>query len=158
MDYTAQPARRKHRPRGKPSIGKIGRGLPTQRCGEGPSPRLLQGIAEFNRGEFFECHETLEAMWIEETDPLRYLYQGILQVGVGFYHLQRRNHRGAVALLRRGTRLLQPFASGCLGVDVARLIREAERCRDLLLALGSDRLHEFDTSLIPRVVLLEDPP
>jgi len=156
MEYAGQAARRMHRPRGKPSIGKIGRGLPTQRCSEGPSLGLLQGIAEFNRGEYFECHETLEAMWIEETDPLRYLYQGILQIGVGFYHLQRRNHRGAVALLQRGIRLLQPFVKGCLGVDVARLIREAEYCRDLLLALGPDRLHEFDTSLIPQVVLLED--
>ena len=155
MEYAGQTARRTHRPRGKPSIGKVGRGLPTQRCGEEPSPRLLQGIAEFNRGEFFECHETLEAMWIEETDPLRYLYQGILQIGVGFYHLQRRNHRGAVALLQRGIRLLQPFAKGCLGADVARLIQKAEGCRGLLLALGPDRLHEFDTSLIPRVVLLQ---
>jgi Domain of unknown function (DUF309) len=32
---------------------------------------------------FFEQHETLGLAWIDEADPVRYLYQGILQVGVG---------------------------------------------------------------------------
>lgn len=156
MAEGAQPGRRPHRPRGRPSIGKLGRGLPTRRCGETPSEEFLQGIEEFNRQEFFECHETLEALWIVETDPLRYLYQGILQMGVGFYHLRRANHQGAVSLLQRGLRLLQPFAPRCLGVDVALLMAEAERCRADLLALGPGRLLDFDRSLIPRIVWIND--
>lgn len=125
-------------------------------CHLPPAPGFLQGIEEFNRGEFFECHETLEAMWVEETDPIRYLYQGILQVGVGFYHLRRGNHRGAVSLLRRGIRLLQPFRAGCLGVDVARFLRESEACHARLLDLGPGRLREFDEGLIPKMWLLPE--
>jgi hypothetical protein len=68
-----------------------GRGQPSRRCGDPPPARLRQGIEEFNRGQFFEQHETLELEWIEEADPVRYLYQGILQVGVGFEHLRRGN-------------------------------------------------------------------
>ena len=155
MGEPIREPRRAHRPRGKPSIAKIGRGLPTQRCDEAPSPEFLRGIKEFNRREFFECHETLEALWIEETDPLRYLYQGILQVGVGFYHLRRGNYKGALSLLQRGLRLLQPFARGCLGVDVARLESEAHACRQRLLVLGPERFPEFDEALIPRVLFKE---
>src|SRR5215204_5064695 len=77
--------------RARPRIAKIGRGEPTQRCADPPTPALLQGIAEFNRGEFFEQHETLEAAWIDEADPVRYLYQRILQIGVRFHHLSRGN-------------------------------------------------------------------
>ena len=30
------------------------------RCGESPAPALLRGIEQFNRREYFECHEVLE--------------------------------------------------------------------------------------------------
>lgn len=150
----AASPRRTHRPRGRPTIAKVGRGLPTGRCAEPPTPQFLQGIQEFNRGQFFECHETLEALWIEETDPLRYLYQGILQVGIGFYHLKRGNYKGAVSLLGRGIRLLRAFGARCLGADVTRLVAEAEACRQRLLELGPERLSEFDLSRIPQVALV----
>ena len=65
---------------------------------------VLRGIEEFNRGEFFEAHEYLEAAWRRESLPIRSLYQGILQVGVGFYHQQNGNWRGATSLLRNGIR------------------------------------------------------
>src|SRR5213083_1208432 len=48
-------------------------------CDEPPPALLLEGIAQFNRGEFFEQHETLEVLWRAETRDIRYLYQGILQ-------------------------------------------------------------------------------
>src|SRR5262249_20822635 len=47
-----------------------------------PPAELVRAVEQFNRGEFFECHETLEALWMAEAEPLRRLYQGILQVGV----------------------------------------------------------------------------
>jgi uncharacterized protein len=56
---------------------------------------------------------------------VRYLYQGILLVGVGFYHWRRGNWRGAVAKLTQGIDKLQWFRPACLTVDVERLIREA---------------------------------
>jgi uncharacterized protein len=114
---------------------------------------VLQGIEEFNRGEFFECHEYLEEAWMQESGRVRYLYQGILQVGVGFYHLQNGNWRGATGLLRNGTIRLQEFEPVTLGVDVTKLIRESERCLQELQTLWRDRIGEFDKSSIPKVDL-----
>jgi hypothetical protein len=144
-------------PRVRPRIGKIGRGLPSSRCADPPTPALREGIAEFNRGEFFEQHETLEAAWIEEDDPVRYLYQGILQIGVGFHHLSRGNSYGARRLWARGIVLLEPFRSGCMNVDVERLIVETQRCIDALDAIGITGDGEFDQSLIPQVHWLDQP-
>jgi len=141
-------------PRRRPVIGKVRRGEPTARCDEPPSPALLQGIAQFNRGEFFEQHETLEAAWIEEDDPIRYLYQGILQIGVGFYHLLRGNPRGAAGMWAKGVRLLESFPPQCRGVDVAALIADTRRCMAELEAKG---LHDFDFSLIPKIRLVGVP-
>jgi uncharacterized protein len=111
----------------------------------------LRGIEEFNRGEFYECHEYLEEAWMQEPRRVRFLYQGILQVGVGFYHLQNGNWRGATGLLRNGTQRLREFEPETLGIDVAGLVRESERCLSELEALGRERVREFDASKIPRV-------
>ena len=60
-------------------------------CDEPPPAQLLEGIAQFNRGELFEQHETLELLWRAERRDVRHLYQGILQIGVAFHHLRRLN-------------------------------------------------------------------
>ena len=124
-------------------------------CSELPPAQLLEGIAQFNRGEYFEQHETLELLWRAERRDVRYLYQGILQIGVAFHHLRRLNHHGTVYMLTRGSAYLAPFAPRCQGVDVAALVRDAAAARREVERLGPSRLGEFDWSLAPTVHLVE---
>jgi predicted metal-dependent hydrolase len=126
-------------------------GNPRGRCAEPPSEQFLFGIEQFNRREFFECHETLEAMWLAESDQVRYLYQGILQVGVGYLHLLRGNHHGAVTKLHSGCALLEYFVPSCMGVDVGSLLTTARKHVGDLLYLGPDRLRDFDLANIPMI-------
>ena len=121
------------------------------RCGDPPPPLLLAGIAQFNAGEDWECHETLETIWRVEPDHIRYLYQGILQVGVGFYHLRRGNWRGAVNKLCSGLAYLEPSAPTCMGIDIAQLRTEAGTILTQLETLGPGRIGEVDTSTLPQV-------
>jgi predicted metal-dependent hydrolase len=114
----------------------------------------LKGIEEFNKGEFYECHEYLEEAWMREPKRVRFLYQGILQVGVGFYHLGNGNWRGATSLLRKGTIRLKEFEPATLGIDVTRLVQECERCLEELEELGRERLGEFDPLKMPKVRFL----
>ena len=123
-------------------------------CDEPPPPLLLEGIAQFNRGEYFEQHETLELLWRAERRGVRYLYQGILQVGVAFHHLRKRNHHGTVYMLTRGPRYLAPFAPRCQGVDVAQLLADAAAALQEVERLGPTRLGEFDWTLAPKVRLV----
>ncbi len=118
---------------------------------EGLPDLVLKGIEEFNKGEFYECHEYLEEAWMQESRRVRFLYQGILQVGVGFYHLQNGNWRGATGLLRNGSVRLREFEPEALGIDVARLVRESERCLRELEVLGRERIEEFDLAGMPKV-------
>jgi uncharacterized protein len=120
-------------------------------CDEPPPPQLLEGIAQFNRGEFFEQHETLELLWRAERRDVRYLYQGILQIGVAFLHLRRLNHHGTVYMLTRGRRYLAPFAPRCQRVDVASLLRDAAAALREVDRLGPGGLGEFDWALVPKV-------
>jgi hypothetical protein len=127
----------------------------SEACLETPPPGLVQGIEEFNRGEFFECHETLEALWMTERRPIRRLYQGILQIGVAFYHLQNGRYRPVVTLLRRGSTYLEAFAPACGLVDVAGVLTGAARCLAVVQRLGPDGLNNFDWSLVPKIEIQE---
>ncbi len=118
---------------------------------------MLHAFEQFNRGEYWHQHETLENVWRGEQDQsIRNLYKGILQVGVGFHHLTRRNYRGVVKVLTRGINYLRPYAPSCMGVDVQQLISEASVVLDRVLALGPERIGEMDLSELPRVHLLSD--
>lgn len=120
-------------------------------CDEPPPPLFLKGIREFNEGSYWECHETLEQLWRAEPRPVRDLYQGILQVGVGFHHLRNGNYAGAVKVLGRGLPRLQRLPDLCQGVRVAELADAAWRVYQAILALGPDRVGEFDLSTLPRI-------
>lgn len=123
----------------------------TARCEDPPPAALLEGIEEFNREEFFEQHETLEEIWIHESDAVRYLYQGILQVGVGFYHWRRGNWRGAVAKLGHGLDKLEPYRPVCMTIDVERLAGETAALREELIRRGPSDLPPFPPKGLPRV-------
>lgn len=140
---------RNHEETGTPPIIRKEPPRRSARCDEAPPPGLLHGIAQFNAGEYWACHETLEDLWRPEPDHIRYLYQGILQIGVGFYHLRRGNWRGAVSKLRSGNAYLEPSAPACLGIDVARLRAETGAILATLGALGPARLAEYDASVLP---------
>lgn len=127
---------------------------PSTRCKEAPPPELLTAIAQFNAGDYWHCHETLEALWRGEPDPIRSLYQGILLVGVGYYHLQRGNRRGALAKLQQGLECLEPFRPTCIGVDVEGLVRAAGGLAPKLLDRAAPD-HGADMAA-PRITMQED--
>jgi uncharacterized protein len=90
-------------------------------------------------------------LWRDTAAPVRDLYHGILQVGVGLHHWRRGNFHGASVLIEEGIERLRPFIPACQSVDVATLTADATAIRERLLALGPERMNEFDLSNAPRV-------
>ena len=82
---------------------------------------LDKGIAEFNRKDFFQCHETLEDLWRVYHGPERECIQGVIQIAVGYYHHGRGNQVGALKLLRRGLERVRKFEPCCLSLDTKAL-------------------------------------
>jgi hypothetical protein len=58
-------------------------------------------------------------------------------------------------LLEEGIGRLRPFAPSCQGVDVGSLISEAIAAREVLVALGPDRMRDYDLGRAPKVRLAE---
>lgn len=124
-------------------------------CNEPLPEEIRQGLEQFNAGEYFEQHETLEHAWRVETRPVREIYQGILQIGVACYQIQRGNYMGALKMLRRGLAHLSHAPDRCQGIDVARLREDARRLLEHLEAAGPEGLHRVDRSWFPRVIFEE---
>jgi uncharacterized protein len=56
---------------------------------------LEEGIAAYDRGDFFEAHEILEPAWMGTADIAeRELYQGLIKLAAAFVHAVRGNPRG----------------------------------------------------------------
>ncbi len=129
-----------------------------ERCAESPPAGLLRGVELFNQREYFECHEVLEAVWNAEPHPIRTVYKGILQVGVGCYHLLRGNYIGATKKLQSGADYLEPYAPVCLRVDIAGLIADARHLLRAVEAAGPAGTALVDRELLPiiRIVAPED--
>jgi uncharacterized protein len=123
-------------------------------CAGGLHPLALKGIQFFNQEQFFEAHEELELAWREEKGPIRDVYRGILQVGLGYYHLLRGNYIGAVKMFLRCRSWLEPYPPDCRGIDIERLRQDYQRAETELLRLGPDRINDFNHALIRPVVFL----
>ena len=121
---------------------------------EPPPPTLLAGIEQFNAGEYWECHETLETLWRAEPRPVRDLYQGILQIGVAFHHLRHDNMPGAIKMLRRGLPRLRDLPEVCQGVRVAELARAARAIHDRVAVLEKEGAGPLDFGTLPTITIM----
>lgn len=125
------------------------------RCRDVPPPLLLEGVDLFNRGQFYDCHEVIEAAWVQEQAPIRIMYQGILQIGVACYHIQNENWRGAMKVLERGVPKLGRFSPACMGINIAKLLADAEIIHQELVRLGPAWHGKFDVRLFPTIEFQE---
>lgn len=110
-----------------------------------------RGIELFNQGEYYRCHDDLEAAWRQDTSQGRGLYRSILQVGIALYQVRRNNYRGAMKMLLRVRQWLAPLPDTCRGVDIAAFRHNVETIHTTLLSLGPDQLHAFDWGLVQKI-------
>jgi len=110
-------------------------------------PRFLKGIQEFNERLFFECHETLEEIWLEDHGEDRKFYQGIIQVADGYFKLEQGVPVGALKLWRMRIEKLEPFGLIHFGISV-----------DALVQAVKENLAELDANQQSGAAVAIDPP
>ena len=61
---------------------------------------MKQGAKLFNEQYYWECHEALEEVWLEDRgDPARYVYWAVIQVACCLLHWRDGNLVGAEGML-----------------------------------------------------------
>jgi uncharacterized protein len=119
-----------------------------------------QGVEQFNTGQFYACHDTLEALWIEAVEPDKSFYQAILQVAVALYHLGNGNLRGATILLGEGTNRLRRYPEVFGGIDVDEFLYQSVALLKVLQNTQPEmiinlKLGEDERFSIPKIVIID---
>jgi predicted metal-dependent hydrolase len=112
---------------------------------------FCRGIEEFNQLQFYECHETLEAVWQKQIGPEREMTQGIIQIAVALYHLGRKNEVGAVKLLERGVGRVERFEDRKVGLRISDFSQSA---RKLLHQIGDKALASTERTAFLEITFL----
>jgi uncharacterized protein len=115
-------------------------------------------IEQFNSRQFYACHDTLEALWMEAPEPDRKFYQGVLQIAVACYHLSNQNVRGAVMLLGEGISRLSTYPNHYSGIQVFDLLAESTELLKSLQRLAFEgeptSPNRFTDLILPTIVQL----
>lgn len=113
---------------------------------------LLEFVALFNRGEYWESHEVLEAPWRRNRSGF---FKGLILYASAFVHLRRGNAHGLGAQLRKARRELRPYRPAHLGLDVddirahaAKILDALERGPDTIPDRPLERPLRLDASLL----------
>jgi uncharacterized protein len=105
-------------------------------------PEFWQGVEQFNQGKFYDCHDTLEAIWLECYGTEKKFYQGILQIAVACYHLSHLNWRGCAILLGEGMSRLSQYPPDYAGVDVDALLDRSQEMLAIVQQAGEAGVHQ----------------
>lgn len=120
-------------------------------CSGDLHPMAVKGIELFDNGHYWEAHEALEAAWRDEQGPARYLYQGILQVGVVYLQIERNNFIGMAKMFERCKKWLRPWPDVCRGVDVAQLREDVAAAVAAAGKLGPGNLAAIEKGLFKKL-------
>ncbi|HAN75061.1 MAG TPA: DUF309 domain-containing protein [Planktothrix sp. UBA8407] len=112
-----------------------------------------QGVEEFNQQQFYACHDTLEALWMEAPQPEKKFYQGVLQIAVGLYHLSQKNWKGAVILMGEGLAKLDYYYPDYSGINVEQLMEETSQLLKALQIAGAEKVEDFLPLIDPQGVV-----
>ncbi len=97
----------------------------------------------FNRQAYYEAHDVLEQLWLQERDST--FYKGLIQLAGAYVHLQKqfqhpshpkhgRRLRPAARLFQLAIRNLAPHGPFCSGVPLHAVLKECNRLVALLEA------------------------
>ena len=87
---------------------------------------LHEAIELFNNQKWYEAHDAFEDIWNDLVGDERQIIQGILQVSVSQFHLNKGNLNGAMILLGEGLGRIRNRVSEDLEIDLILLCSSLE--------------------------------
>ena len=87
---------------------------------------LQEAIDLFNNQKWYEAHDAFEDIWNDLVGDERQIVQGILQVSVSQFHLNKGNLNGAMILLGEGLGRIRNRVSEDLEIDLKSLCGSLE--------------------------------
>lgn len=103
----------------------------------GLDPRYAGFFVCFNRGQYYEAHDVLEDLWLEDRRGSDGDYfKGLIQLAGAFVHLQKHRLRPAAALFTLAVNNLEKYPSPHRHLDVRGVTDLASDWRQRLTTSG----------------------
>jgi predicted metal-dependent hydrolase len=99
---------------------------------------LARGLELIREGAYFEAHEELEDQWRTAPAAERDFLQGLVHVAVAWHHAGRGNRPGCERQLEKAARRLGSYQPLHRGVDVATVLDDVSRARELVATESLD--------------------
>lgn len=103
---------------------------------------------KFNEGDYYTCHDLLEAIWM--TDKENLFLKGLLQMTVALYHYEYGNIKGARAMMLAGHQYIQKYRPFYWGVDLEKVNEFIEQCI-FIIPQQLDKVPYKDIGLLPQL-------
>ncbi len=115
-----------------------------------------EGIALFNRRQFFEAHEVWEDGWRAAAGEERLVLHGLIQIAAGFHKLQCGQPRGCARLLAKGAGKLAAVRGPAAGrLALPSLLASVGRWTEVATDMTERQATAYDPAALPS---LPDPP
>ncbi|MGB0453514.1 MAG: DUF309 domain-containing protein [Bacteriovoracaceae bacterium] len=106
--------------------------------------KLKRGVKLFNSGHYWECHEEIEDLWIEELGPVRYVYWAIIQLATALYHFEDENFAGARGMLHKTHEKVLKAQKGGAESDLLFRFLKWKIIKDRVLSLDRNKGNELE--------------
>jgi hypothetical protein len=114
----------------------------------------LRFYQEFNCGNYYECHDLLEEIWLAEKNN-KFL-QGLLQLAVGLYHFESGNLIGCRLMFQSAIRYLKKYLPEYWGLQLLPVITFMEDSLKLLPQQDRVSIETVKKIPFPRLYFVKD--
>jgi len=95
----------------------------TQKIIHPPPAELVRAVSLFNRRYYWETHEVLEHVWMDEHGKARLFYQGLIQASAALYHVINANPQGVIRLAEEAQKKLAAYLPEYFGIPLENIIK-----------------------------------
>ena len=113
-----------------------------------------EGLAAYNRGDYYEAHERWELLWRDEPEESvkRNFLQGLIQVAAALHKLGvMKSATGAMRLFERARARLLQVPDGMFGIDVKAVIVGIDLALAALPKLAAEGRTDVDPLFVPHI-------
>ncbi len=118
--------------------------------------RFHQGIRDFNDRRFFEAHDVLEDLWHEYRELDRAFIQGLIQIAVGFYHLENGNLKGSRSQLTKGISKVERYIPNHHGIETQHFLECVKEWLATIEQLQGGKKIEYSSTDFPTIQYLKE--
>jgi predicted metal-dependent hydrolase len=111
--------------------------------------KMADGVRLFNEQKYWECHEALEEVWLEDRqDPTRNVYWAVIQVAASCIHYRDQKIIGAQGMIMKSKEKFRRCRDMHILTDLAFKYLDWQELEDIVMKIpdgASSKLEDFET-------------